>query len=378
MAVNIEKLTGYTAHQLKTAFASSDGFVRVFTYHPDNNTDKFVPFPYQSKFSNVIDFGYDITDCRFKPSDPVAIVVMMTPRQYGKSVIIKKIVLPLYLRYGGNIGVLSNKEDNAIELLDGIEREFRMSPFSEMVVGRKQSELKVMRNGIENKIYSFGQVQTIRSKSLRFLILDEAAQHDEKILAAAMPTVEMAGAFMQHGKPDIIMVSTPFGQDNTFYSYLRRALEGRDICCRQCGFTRPINDPSFKSIRFPSRDMPTLDDCPTCSQNDFAYIYNGIAAIVVDPYSHPFKTREMIDKKVKLAGDTPGARQEYLAIVASDDIGVLQRQWVESCVDEDLYNRREVKTDIDYVVAVDYGKQHDATVIGVGHLDKNKKAVLDL
>jgi len=376
-SVDIEGLTGYTAFELKTAFASVDGFTRTFTYNPDDNDDKFKPFPYQTKFFNIIDFGYDPADCVYKPTDPPAIVVMMTPRQYGKSVAISKDVLPLFIRYGGNIGILSNKEDNAIELLDKVQREFEMSPFSEMVVSRKQSELTVARNGMTFKIYSFGQVETIRSKSLRFLFLDEAAQHDEKILAAAMPTVEIAGAFMQHGTPDIIMTSTPFGQDNTFYNYLRRGLESREVCCRQCGFKRALSDSTFKGIRFPARDMPDdMVDCPQCQANDFAYLSNGIAVVVVDPYSHPFKTRAMIDKKVELAGNTARARQEYLAEVASDDIGVFQRNWLDQCMDVDLYNKRERKQDTDYVVSIDYGKSHDATVIGVGHRDSRTDAII--
>jgi len=367
----IQKLTGYTPYELKTAFASSDGFVRVFTYNPDDSSKKFKPFPYQTKFFNTIDFGYDPADCKFKPRDPPAIVLMMTPRQYGKSVAIHKLILPLFIRYGGNIGILSNKEDNANELLEKVVREFELSPFSEMIVGKKVAELTVIRNGVKSKIYSFGQVETIRSKSLRFLFLDEAAQHDEKILVASMPTTEIAGAFMQHGTPDIIMTSTPYGKDNTFYQYLRRGLESRDVCCRQCGFKRSLSDPSFAGIKFPSYGIPDLPDCPNCQANDFTYLSNGIAVIVVDPYSHPFKTKEMIDKKVELAGGGPRAKQEYLAEVASDDIGVFQRAWLEQCVDLNLYNKRERMQDTEYIVSIDYGKSHDATVIDVGHIEKD-------
>lgn len=376
MVKDIEKLTGYTPHQLKTAFASSDGFVRIFTFNPDDNSKPFESFHYQTKFFNIVDFGYDPSDCKFKPTDPPAIVVMMTPRQYGKSVAISKLILPLFIRYGGNIGILSNKEDNAIELLDKVQREFEMSPFSEMVISRKQSELLVIRNGVKFKIYSFGQVETIRSKSLRFLFLDEAAQHDERIIAAATPTTEMAGAFIQHGTPDTIMTSTPYGQDNTFYQYLRRGLELREVCCRQCGFKRGLSDPSFAGIRFPSFGMPELDDCPNCGANDFTYLSNGIAVIVVDPYSHPYKTKEQIDKKVELAGGGPRARQEYLAEVASDDIGVFQRAWLEQCTDLNLYNRRERIEGVEYAVSIDYGKSHDATVIDVGHVDRRTNTIV--
>jgi len=343
------------------------------------------PFPYQKRFYDIIDFGYEIHESAIdglKPTVPVRYIVLLSPRQYGKTIAIIVAVTALATRIGyQKIGILSMRSDKAQRLLKQIVRNIKKSGFNADYIEKDNKEWVILANGTE--IYSYGAVETIRGEDLTWLFMDEAA-HDlftEDVYEAAFPTVEIAGAHTKQrfGTPSVILASTPRGQDSIFLDWYLRGLNMRELGCRSCGLKRKVTCEDFHGIGFPEYELPPdLPACPQCGKVDYRYIYNYVASIRVNPYEHPFKTRQEIDDEVMRRGNTPKVRQELLGEITSGELGVFRESWLKACADASLYNTIEPVKGRRYVIAGDYGKVHDATVFSIGHADeKTGKFILD-
>lgn len=371
--------------EIALASASTYYFAKSYLRNPLKFNEAMEPFPYQKKLYDIVDFGYDMHSFAvdgIKPTIPVRYVVLLSPRQYGKTVAIVTLATALATRKGNQcIGILSMRADKAEKLLKAIVRNIKKAGFDSKYIEKDNKEWVILANGTE--IYSYGPSESVRGEALTWLIVDEAAHpyFTEDIFEAALPTVEIAGAHTKQrfGTPSVIFCSTPRGHDSIFLDWYIRGLSMREVGCRSCGLKRKINHRDFHGIQFPEYELPReLPPCPQCGNVNYRYIFNYTASIRVNPYEHPFKTREEIDFEVMQRGNTPKVRQELLGEIISGDLGVFKESWLKSCASSDLYNTIEPKKNVRYVMSGDYGKTHDATVFAIGHYDKtSNKRILD-
>jgi hypothetical protein len=360
------------------AKSSTFMFTKTFFKSPGDpnvdNTDltkgsSWNPYDPQILLYNLLDFGYDIVHSIQKPTTPAEIIVMLWPRQYGKTEACSSAAAALALRFpNSHIGIVSATEDSAKDFIDRIAWFINNSPFQNTIKRQKVDRLELTNN---SRISSFpNSEKAIKGKSLTWLFIDEAAMiEDEMIDGACFPTVRTAGAFRKWRTPSIVLLSTPRGPKGRFYDYFIRGLEKREIGCKSCGLRRPISE--FDRVRFDPRTMPQLPPCPKCGKSGFEYIPNEVITVTLDPWHHPTRTVEEIEAELMVRGDTPLARQELLGEIISDNAGVFAREWLESCVDENLRNIKRPNGDFRYVMAVDFGKMHDATVFAIGHMQDN-------
>jgi len=381
-------LAGYTEEEIGLALASSYYFSKTFVKNrhvdcPIKLDEGFDPQGFQKKFVNIIDYGFDKMDTvndkvQLLPTQPVEKVILLSPRQYGKTTAVIVLCTALLLRHThSNLGIISNRADNAAALLKLIHNLILDVAGKEMVVSKKMEEME-LANG--NKVYSYGGTsESIRGKVLTWLLVDEAAQVPEHILkGAAYPTVATAGAHLPYRMktPSIILTSTPRGRDNTFGEEYVKGLELREIGCSNCGNKRPIAHRDFSGIKFNEWDVPSIGPCPDCGIDTcFKYVNNQIASIRVEPYTeHPFLTPEQIRARIELLGiDNPLVRQEWLGEIISDDLGVYRRDWLKMCSNEDLYvTETNPRKGVRYVLSGDFGRVRDATCWMIGHFEKTK------
>lgn len=336
----------------------------------------WAPFDPQIQLYNCLDYGYDVVNNVLPPSHAAEMIVMIWPRQYGKTEGVASAIGGLLVRYpNAKIGVMSNNQDNAQKLVDRIAFFIRQSIFADMIDIKKVDRLKLTNNA---EVFSFGQTENIRGNSLWWLFVDEAAQFDDDLLdGAALPTVRAAGAFRRFGTPSIILLSTPRGAGGRFIDYYHRGLEGREIGCKKCADKRPLDHPHFIGVNFGPRDMPALDNCLKCGANNYEYVSNHIITITLDPYNHPLRTKEEIDRELDLRGNTSLARQELLGEIISGDTGVFKDTWLQEATGPDIRNFRNPVKGVRYVVSADFGKNNDATVICVGHTNNDGECVMD-
>lgn len=329
------------------------------------------PYEPQILLYNLLDFGYDIANSSFKPSKPAEIITMLWPRQYGKTEACASAAAALAIRFNNShIGIVSATEDSAKDFIDRISWFILNSPFQNVIKRQKVDRIE-LTNG--SKISSFpNSEKAIKGKSLRWLFIDESALIDDAIIdGACLPTVRTAGAFRKWRTPSVVLLSTPKGAKGRFYDYYVRGIEKREVACSKCGDRRFVNDPSLRKVRFHVRDMPDLLPCTHCNGTKYEYIHNEIITVTLDPWNHPTRTKEEILEELEVRGNTPLARQELLAEIITDDAGVFARDWLENCMAPDNYNMLKPNRDHRYVMAVDFGKLHDATVFAIGHMKDN-------
>ena len=361
------------------AFSSNIAFTSTYFHAPKSidPNEMWTPYEFQRRIYNVIDFGYDIEKDHFEPILPVSMLILYIPRQWGKTEVVATAADALATRYpNSDIGVIAQDEKRAIKFVTRAKSYIYNSIFNEAITNDIKTSIEYENGSV---ISAFPNNESIRGESLRWLIIDEAAQIDEDVLVgAAFPTVDSAGIFNIQQTPSIIMLSTPYGQDNIFWDYYQRGLGKRWIGCTNCEWKAHNGDILFDKIIFHPYEMPKdMPYCPECHTNDhWEYIASEIYVIHQDPYLHPFLTREEIDRKLDLHGNTPKIRQEVLGEVLGDSNGVFTEQLLHFCTNFSLHNSPEPNHDLIYNMAVDFGKTKDSTVISIGHLDNETKMVM--
>ncbi len=329
------------------------------------------PYPPQRQIANILDFGYDLENAVLKPTKPAEMIVMVWPRQYGKTEGVTSCIAGLLCRYPrALIGVVSNNENSSKFLIERIAFFLRFSPFKDLVESTKSDRI-TMKNGA--RVLSFGQTQNIRGYPFWWVFCDEAAQLEDDLLdGAILPSVRKAGAFKKWKTPSIILLSTPRGPVGRFYDYYSMGLKKRDIGCRKCGLKRSLEDKSFREYQFHERDIPPIPACPDCGANDYEYVPNDFYTVTLDAFNHPSFTREEVEAELDRRGNSSLARQELLGEITTDSSGVFTREMVARCADSSIDNKPRPRQGERYIVAADFGKSHDATVISVGHSQGTK------
>lgn len=325
------------------------------------------PHDTQILLYNFIDFGYDITFPDIMPSKKPEMVIMSWPRQVGKTEGVASCSAALAIRNRNiAIGVMSASEPRAKDFLKRVAFFIETSPFADMII-RKTSDTIELANG--SVILSFAKSETIRGVTLTWLIIDEAALfEDELIDGAAIPTTRTGGAYKRWKTPSVILLSTPRTIRGRFIEYLNIGLEKREVVCLNCKNRHKVTDPIYHGIKFDQHFMPEMPVCDSCGKNAYLYVSNEIAVVCIDPWNQPGRTREEIEDELSRRGNTSLARREILAEVSDDNSGVFTEKMIEECVDYKKVNIIDPKAGQRYIISMDLGKLHDASVISVGHM----------
>lgn len=178
--------------------------------HVDHGLVNFVPYEYQTKAIDLIHNNRN--------------TILAWARQSGKSVTFCGYVL-WYIIFNSakTVGILANKQETSVELLDRIQIAYSyLPPWLQVGVKKFNAKSFVLENDSRVLAGSTGS-GTIRGKSLSMLILDETAfiQGWDKFAASTLPT-------LASGKETkLVMVSTPNGL-NHFWKTWDLAVRGEN------------------------------------------------------------------------------------------------------------------------------------------------------
>ena len=349
---------------------------------PIDRGSPWKPYSNQIRIYNIVDFGYDIASKLIKPPLPPKYLTIVGPRQsFGKSEGIASLCGSLMMRFDDcTIGVMNNKQANAEILVKRITKYIRNAKYKDSArhkIISKKLDVIELANG--SGCWAYGQSDNIRGRSFTYLIIDEAAQFpDELLREGAFPVTRVKGAWEHRKTPDTIMLSTPAGAHGIFHEYYKKGMDMRMLGCRECFTIFKQNE--FRHVtRWPHRTLPLdIGVCPKCGKENWEYVSGEFAVYHIDPYDHPTKTAEEIDREVRNLGDTPGARQEILGEFMSAGTKVFRETWVNACTDLKLRNVINPSSHLKYVMSVDFGKMHDNTVFAFGHHDNLRgKDIMD-
>ncbi|PNX48821.1 MAG: hypothetical protein BV459_01515 [Thermoplasmata archaeon M11B2D] len=360
---------------------ASISWVHFAEYFFKNPLDEDLPLkldPPQKAAINAVQFGYDIDmypwtiPVHKRPKE----IVMIWPRQFGKTtaVAVAAACAFIFMVKRFNIATFSVNEDGAKELMDRIKFFIETSPFGYMI--EDFNTTTIIKQGKRVRCTAYPASDGVRGRSVHLGLIDEAAHIKEKILMGAiLYTLRRVGIRW-------IMLSTPLGFKGSFVEHYNIAMKTRPICCLNCGSVFEQTDSIMKIFihKFGTYHIPdNMPRCPRCDAISWEYGVGEYCVIPVDPFKCSWKTKEQILHELELAGNTPLARQEMLGEIVMEGANVFTREMLENATNNKLNNIIKPDPHIrNYVVGMDFGKIHDASVSCVMHYDwARKKAILD-
>jgi len=360
---------------------ASISWVHFAEYFFKNPLDEDQPLrldPPQKAAINAVQFGYDIDMYPWTIPDhkrPKEIV-MIWPRQFGKTtaVAVAAACAFIFMVKRFNIATFSVNEDGAKELMERIKYFIETSPFGYMI--EDSNTTMIRKIGKKVKCTAYPASDGVRGRSIQLGLIDEAAHIKEKILMGAiLYTLRRVGVRW-------IMLSTPLGYKGSFVDHFQIAMRTRPLVCLDCGSLVSQTDDIMNAFthKFDRYYIPQgLPPCPTCQSLSWEYGVGEYCVIPVDPFKCSWKTKEQILHELDLAGNTPLARQEMLGEIIMEGSNVFSRQMLERAINDKLDNRINPVYEIrNYVVGMDFGKVHDASVSAVMHYDWDRKtSILD-
>jgi hypothetical protein len=360
---------------------ASISWVHFAEYFFKNPLDEDLPLildPPQKAAINAVQFGYDINmypwtiPVHKRPKE----IVMIWPRQFGKTtaVAVAAACAFIFMAKRFNIATFSINEDGAKELMDRIKFFIETSPFGYMI--EDSNTTMIRKVGKKVKCTAYPASEGVRGRSIQLGLIDEASRIKEKILMGAiLYTLRRVGVRW-------IMLSTPMGYKGSFIDHYQMAMKTRPLVCLDCGSLFQQTDDLMKAFihKFDKYAIPQgLPQCPHCGNKHWEYGVGEYCVIPVDPFQCSWKSKEEILHDLELAGNTPLARQEMLGEIIMEGANVFNKGMLEAAVNEKLDNKvRPIYEIRNYVVGMDFGKVHDASVSAVMHYEwDRKKAVLD-
>lgn len=356
-----------SADQISEFFLNSLSWARfaeAYFRNPDDPDEPLVLELGQKKAINALQFGYDIDEVpsNYQISNPPKIVVMIWPRQTGKTTAVAvAVAVVLCLQPEVKIGLMGMSEISAKNLINRIQAFLRHSPFKKQVERFLKMEIQMKHGGF---CMAHTTSEGIRGQSYHLLLIDEAAQvEDEIIEGAAIDTLRKIG---QRG----VLLSTPKGYRGVLVKYYTQGLRTRPVICKKC--LTEYTQKSFPGVAaFDAMTMPPLPKCEVCgSEEGYFYGVGDYTVISIDPFSCSFYSKEEILAELNRRGNTPLARQELLGEIIPEGQAVFRKEWLDAAQDERLQNIMKFDPNAQYMVGVDFGKIHDNSVIAVGHADK--------
>ncbi len=356
--------------QLIAISTSSLLLIRTCFKDPNNYGQPFKPTFTQEQLYNVIDFGYDIANKQHDPLNYPETVVLLFPRQTGKTEGVASLIAALLIRWNNaDIAVMSATQQRAEDMIERIKFYIVNSDFAFMI---KKSNIDKIILSNNARVSSYGDTEKIRGGSYWWIFIDEAGLFsEERINSDALPCTRTAGAYRKFGTPCNILISTPPQTGvGCFIDYMYRAISERTITCQSCHFSYRKNDfAEVRGLDHP-RDMPEMPNCPHCGKNSYEYTDGSVGLISQDPWKDRFHTREWILRELNFRGNTAAARIELLGEIISSSNNLLNAEILQGCVNKNLHNQLSVNPNITYIMGVDFGKNRDHTVFSVGHRDK--------
>jgi len=321
---------------------------------------------YQKDFIDCIQFGFPLRYYRFKEfvdKKPPKGVITIWRRQVSKSWSCAEAAAALMIIEAPcSVGIVAASEEESQRLIDKVKWIFDNSQFSKYVEGRPKLTLLKLKNGSYVKSHAHSS-KDIRGPSYDYLLLDESAEMDEKILfGAAIPTVT-------HGRR-WVCITTPQGRHGKLIEFFFKGLETRPIICKECGasYTQKYFNVEFPYPKF--LEMPKLPNCEKCGANNYKYGMGAFAIPYLDPWHCKLIDPEELRTILEIHDYAPLARQEYLGEIIDEASMVILKEWIDKNTNITLRNTMTLIPGTAYVCGVDYGRKHDAASICITHKDK--------
>jgi len=361
-------ITEEDVHKYRNATFRAVDFIHTFFYAPWDRKRLIKLTPSQVDIVDCVQFGFPLRYFSFgEIEEPPEGIVVMAPRQFGKSIAISSAAASLGLMNSMNFcGMIGAQEETSYKLMKKAKWFIDHSIFKDTIVKERMDYLELSNE-------SFLQSHPCSEKSIRgsmyhYLLADEVRDMDENVLfSAALPTT-------RHGKR-WIMITTPHGRKKKFMDYYYKGLETRPIICKKC--SEKYSQRSFNVTNFPISGIPEgLFPCVECGGKEYKYGMGMFAVPYVDPWNTPLFTKAQIKSKLDLHDWSPWARQEYLGEIIDEASMVILDEWIKRAsaigAEMKLKNRIDPKKNIVYVLGIDWGRKHDASCFSITH--KHRKA----
>jgi len=367
------------------ASASYVDFAETYFKDPDDPTKPLILEPGQKQVINALQFGYDIDavpDHYIHPNPPKG-VIMIWPRQTGKTTgVVTFCCAALCLEPGIRIGVMGQSEPIAKEIIARISRMLKASPFANKVDRFLSMEVQMKSLGL---VMAHTTSENIRGFSYHYVILDEAARIDDKIIeGAALHTARKIGRRWA-------MLSTPKGYQGMLVKYYRQGLRTRKVICRSC--LMEFTQAHFQNVKFDAllmaAGMPACSECghyePDITDEDgrsfgntYFYGVGDYTVITVDPFKTSFYPKEEIIAELEKGNWNPTLRQELLGEIIAEGQGVFTEEQLDRAHKPTRRNVMRPEANISYIAGIDFGKLHDNSVITIVHQNRESgKIVVD-
>lgn len=206
----------YTPEQVKELIACSKDIFHFLKYvkiiHPDRGRVTFIPWDYQTELFQLIN------DNRF--------VIALIARQQGKSIMVAAYLL-WYSIFNDDktVGVVSNNEEGAIDILDRIKVMYEELP-DWLKPGQAEYNKKTImfENGTKIRARATSK-DSFRGRTLNICFADEFAFVDpqwkaDEFFTSNWPTISASS------ESKFIIVSTPKGIGNIFHRIYSEAENG--------------------------------------------------------------------------------------------------------------------------------------------------------
>lgn len=377
-----DELPNDAVNKLQKAMYRCVDLIEAFFPSPDDVNEKVKLYHDQVDAIDTIQFGYPLSKFKFsqiEKLDQPEGGILMSRRQVGKS------VLCGYSSAGFNIlgagfpdykipcycGMIAASEDESLELIDKTKYALENSDFNNMLTGRPKVDRVKLKNGSYTRSHP-SSLLSIKGKKYHYLFIDEGRWIDEKVLLeGALPTVTHGYRWFS--------ITTPQGTKGWLTESYIRGVSERPIICRQCLST--YNRRDFPKVEFPIKNevwkMPPLPKCKNCGANDYVYGYGYIATPYINPWTCPIIDQVKLKRKLDYYNWSAWARQEYLGELVDEASMIILKEWIDRATNDRLRNVMKRDPSNFYVLGLDFGRLHDATVFTIIHKNKKQRIILD-
>ncbi len=373
-----DKLPQKTLNSLKKASYRAVDLIELFFPDPEDYSKRVVLDPFQKDFIDTIQFGFPLSKFKFgEIKTPVDGVITIWRRQVGKSWSCGYANAALMILGSTKLGkppcrngIIAASEEEAQILIDKVKVCIEESDFNDFVTGKPKLDKIKLINGSFTKSHTCSH-KSIRGAAYHYCTIDEGAQMDESILwSAAIPTTT-------HGERWII-ITTPAGGKGVLIERFIKAVTSRPLICVNCG--AEYSQKHFGYAKFPDKnriwEMPNLPPCENCGCVSYKYGIGTWATPWLNPWECSIIDHAKLKRKLDAFSWSPWVRQELLGEIIDEASMVILNEWIVKNTNFKLRNVMERVYGTKYVLALDYGRNHDASSFCVSHYDKKKKKII--
>lgn len=376
-----DRLSNDALNKLQKSMYRAVDLIENFFPIPDEPGTLIKLYPDQRDLIDTIQFGFPISKFRFSEMEGKVVGeggICMSRRQVGKSVSFGYTAGALNIIGGGfpdykvpcRCGMVAASEDAAIELIDKTKFALEESDFNDFITGRTKVDRIKLVNGSFTRAHPCS-VKSVRGHKYHYLFGDEGRWMDETVLFhAALPTVE-------HGFRWFI-ITTPQGTKGELTRMYMDAVRKRPIICKNCLAEYMRQD--FPLAKFPEKNniwvMPSLPPCKKCLSTEYKFGVGYIATPWINPWECSIIDQVKLKARLDYFSWSPWARQEWLGELLDEASSVILNDWIINSTNMKLRNTMTKRIGIRYVLGLDYGRLHDASVFTIVHKDPETKQII--